>query len=64
MERRDKTNPMIDGDEFDILTPYRKNRKIEAGVAREVKRKYNKRTRRKVEQDIQRELDAFVDSID
>lgn len=59
MERRDKVNPMIDGDEYDILTPYRKNYKIGAGVAKEVKRKYNKRTRQKVEDQIRRELDTI-----
>ena len=39
--------PMIDGDEYDALTPWRKYTRWRAGERRRIKRRYNRRDRRR-----------------
>lgn len=39
--------PMIDGDEYDALTPWRKYIRWRAGERRRIKRRYNRRDRRR-----------------
>lgn len=61
MERKDKTTPMISGDEYDYLTRCSRRVYGSSSVGRYIKRGFNKRVRQKVEQELMRELDAFMD---
>lgn len=38
--------PMIDGDEYDALTPWRKYIRWRSGERKRIKRRYNRRARR------------------